>query len=178
MCLSFTLEADTLELKQLFKKKDTVEGLVKEAGFSHNSTSIAIYECFRFFEKYFENFEAKKETQKIVVEEDIYNHPVIKIYLSLTAVQIEEVQMAINIMKECIRPENDAKKDHTYFVLDTLLDFVLENRMKFNDFIKSNFSPSKVHIVHGVAIELIPRLLYLAMYLLLWGVNSISAPCM
>ena len=42
MCLSFTLEADTLELKQLFKKKDTVEGLVKEAGFSHNSTSIAI----------------------------------------------------------------------------------------------------------------------------------------
>jgi hypothetical protein len=47
--MSFTIQASTFKLKKLFRKKDAVEGIIKESGKLEDTTSLAIYQSFRFF---------------------------------------------------------------------------------------------------------------------------------
>ena len=144
LTLTFTIQASTTKLKSFFKKKDSIEGYIKESGFVQNSTSETFYHCFRFFEEHQNLFEPIED---VSVENDEKSSPVVKIYLSLSQDQIDCIQNSIKSTKKQLSTHFEKVHcDSTYFFLNCVFGFVIKNQTKFNDFIKSNFQPQQVNV--------------------------------
>lgn len=135
--ISFTLQATRIQLKSLFRKKDDVEAILRHVGYpSEGCHSMTIYDALRFYAC----STMKKTTNKYPVAFDNLDLPVVKLHLSLTPGQWNELKEFLSK----IRGQLNQDGDDLFRIFSNAFDHVLAQKSKFQQFIKPGFVNSRV----------------------------------
>ena len=144
--LVFTIQGETKQLKDLFRKREDIEGILKQNGIFQECSSLALYNAFNFFLPNVETFVPPTRVEKMVEDQFIID-PVIKMYIKLSHSQIKVVQDCIEKIQKYIAVYFSPNEDMTYQMLDILFNFVHDRRTEFYEFLGSDyhtFHPAKV----------------------------------
>ena len=136
--LVFTIQAKTHQLKDLFRKREDIEGILKQSEIFQDCSSLALYNAFNFFSPNVEKFVPPEREEKMEKESRFVIDPVIKMYVKLNQSQIEVVKDCIEKIQDYTAVHFSANEDMTYQMLDILFNFVHDRRNQFCAFLSSD----------------------------------------
>jgi len=140
--LVFTIQCDVQRLKNLFRKREDIEAIMKYCGLFQNCSSLTLYNAFKFFVPHVETFIPSLKDENMT-KKDQLNDPVIKIYARLTQSQIEIINSCLQLMQKHLSGCLNHDYDFTYQILNIVFSFVIDRQNEFCNFLESK-GPSNV----------------------------------
>ena len=155
--LVFTIQCDAQRLKNLFRKREDIEAIMKYCGLFQNCSSLTLYNAFKFFVPHVETFIPSLKDEKLT-KKDQLNDPVIKIYARLTQSQIEIINSCLQLMQKHLSGCLNHDYDFTYQILNIVFSFVIDRQNEFCNFLEpkglSNVDPPKVLLPKRMVVKM------------------------
>lgn len=132
--ISFTLQANNVQLKALFRKKDDVSASLRQIGYSSQACqSLAIYDALRFYTSSMKKTIPTKTGP--VSKLDKRAMPVVKIHLNMSSDQLSDFKECLTEIRSYLKGQLDPEGDETFQMLSVVFDHVLAQKSKFQQFV-------------------------------------------